>query len=236
MPRAKKTKQTKPLTYDIDRLKPIQDEYIDTLGSDVKYSLEVDPTEKYGLTPLQKDFVRYYIDFRNVNTAAELCGIDQDAAKEWFKMYAIQTEIRRINLALHQRQFATKLLNLDALGGYLTSMLTDEYVPLAEQLSPTDKLRVVDTLIKLNQLKAEAMDSPDVIIEKDIKTELKELSVDAIKSLIDSSENKQKKVELINELNADDILSIEEKSYLETLSTKELLALINETTKNKGDN
>lgn len=215
----------------------LQAAYMSELELNPKYSLDVDPEDKYNLTQLQKDFIKYYIDFRNVNTAADLCGIDMDTAKEYFKSFAAQNEIRRINLALYQRQFASKLLDVDQLGGYLSSLLVDAYTPIADRLSTNEKLRVVDMLLKLNEMKKEGLQNPTIIIEKDINEQLKDLSVDALKALIsNTSNNIDKKVELIDKLDKDNTLTMEDKAYLETLSTTELLQLINDIASHKGGN
>lgn len=220
----------------IDNTVDLQVDYMTALETDPKYSLDVDPENKYSLSETHKNFIRYYIDFRNINTAAELAGIDMDTAKEFFTAYSTQTEIRRINMALYQRQFANKILGVDQLGGYLSSLLTDAYTPLANQLTTNDKLRVVDMLLKINDMKKNAFDDPAVIIEKDVNEQLKELSVDALKELIyQTSTNTDKKVELIDKLDIDNILTLEEKAYLQTLSTQELLKLINETSSIKKE-
>lgn len=225
---------TKTISY--TNTQAVQDKLLTELEVNPKYSLNVDPEGKYNMSDEKKSFVSAYIDFRSVAMCAEVLQISMEKAKELFNDYAVQSEIRRINLALYQRRFATKLLNLDQIGGYLSSLLTDQYVPLVDQLPQSKKLEVVDTLIRLNQLKLEGMNDPAVIIEKDISTQLKDLSIDTIKSLLTESENKNKKVELIANLDKDNVLSLEEKSYLESLSTKELLDLVNETTtKHKGE-
>lgn len=239
MPRKKKKPNVLPPMNkeQLEKQNELQASYMSELELNPKYSLNVDPENKYSMSDLKKMFVKYYIEFRNVNTAADLCNIDMDAAKELFKDFAVQNEIRRINLALYQRQFATKLLDVDQLGGYLSSLLIDAYTPIADRLTTNEKLRVVDMLLKLNELKAEAFKNPTIIIEKDINEQLKDLSVDALKALLsDTSTNINKKVDLIDKLDKDNTLTMEDKAYLETLSTTELLQLINDIASHKGGN
>lgn len=205
----------------------IQKEYISELERNPKYSLEVDPEDKYLMSDLQKKFTKYYIEFKNVNTAAELAEIDMDTAKQFFISYPTQCEIRRINLALYQRQFARKLLNIDEIGGYLTSLLTDEFVPIGDQLKTTDKLKVVQMLIDLNKFKIESMITPSEVMEKDLDAQMKELSIDTIKKLLSTKEKKQDIAGQVAEE-----LSPEETAYLSTLPTKDLLELIE---RNKND-
>lgn len=205
----------------------LQESYINELEVNPQYSLEVDPENKYNMPKVQKEFIKYYVDFKNVNTAAELCGIDQDTAKQFFIAYSTQSEIRRINLALYQRQFCNRLLSIDELGGYLTSLLTEEYVNTADQLKTIDKLKVVQMLIDLNKLKATGLQDPNTLMSKDIDTQLKELSVTTIKQLLSSKNNTTEKQEIISEIGNDN-LTPEENAYLSTLPTKDLLKLIDD--------
>lgn len=209
----------------------IQNEYMLELERNPKYSLEVDPENKYLMSELQKKFTKYYIEFKNVNTAAELAEIDMDTAKQFFISYPTQCEIRRINLALYQRQFANKLLSIDEIGGYLTSLLTDEFVPMGDQLKTTDKLKVAQMLIDLNRFKIESMVTPSEIMEKDLDSQMQELSIDTIKNLISTNKKKQDIASQVS-----DELSPEETAYLSTLPTNELLKLIDKEKNNDAHN
>ena len=224
----KKKDNNQLINYNVDKL---QEDYIREIQTNPKYSLNIDPQNKYKFTQEQVDFIKNYIQFKSIATACELSKIDKDKGKEYFSDYNIQKEIKRIYMALYQRQFANKLLNLDQLGGYLTSLLTDDYIPLADQLSTNDKLKVVDLIIKLNQLKSNGMEKPEIIIEKDINTEIKNLSVEAIKDLLEQKNKKKDKIDLVNEIDKENILSLEEKAYLESLSTTELLKMLNDIKK-----
>ena len=177
----------------------------------------------------QKEFIKHYVNFKSVATAAEICGIDMDIAKAYFVSFQSQAEIRRINLALYQRQFANKLLTLDEIGGYLTSLITDENVPLADQLKTIDKLKVISMLIDLNKTKIESLSNPTTIMAQDLDIEIKNLSIQTIQQLLKA----EKKPKVIETGEFAEVLSPEENAHLSTLSTKELLNLIDET--NKGD-
>lgn len=206
------------------------------LDTNPKYTLEIDPTNKYNFTDLQKMFIQYYLDFRNVNTAAQLCKIDQDVANQWFVSYSVQTELRRLNLALYQRQFAHKLLSIDEIGGYLSSLMTDENVPIADRLSTIEKLKVADMILKINDYKSNVMTNPDIIIETDINTQIKNLSVNAIKQLIEQNKYQtNNKDDIIEQLNVNNTFTDEEIAYLKTLPTNELLNMLNSLT-NKEEN
>lgn len=210
----------------------LQEEYARDLTNDPKYSLLVDPENKLGMTDAQKAFTAHYVQFKNVATAADLAGISMDEAKQCFISYNVQQEIRRINRALYHRQFLNKLITIDELGGYLTSLLTDENVPVADQLRTTDKLRVVDMLIKLNEIKGAGIDDPATLANKDFDYDVRELSVEAIQSLLSANDTLKQKNEILAKLNRSD-LTTEEKEYLKTLPLKDLMQLIEDL--NGGD-
>lgn len=211
----------------LDKVEETQNNYLQTIDTDPKYSLEVDPENKYNLGDLEKAFVRHYVNFKNVNTAAELTGIDMDTAKQFFISYPIQNEIRRINRALYHKQFANKLLTIDEIGGYLTSMLTDDSVPIADRLKSKDKLKVIELMIHLNQLKAQSLEDPSTIANKNIEIEIKNLSIKTISQLLDNIDDQREDTHVVDDLFNN--LTPEEKAYLETLPYEELLKLIEET-------
>lgn len=208
-----------------------QSEYISEIETNPEFSLEVDPTSQYGMTDLQKSFVKFYCDFKSIATAAELAKIDMDTAKEFYTSYSSQQEIRRINRAMYQRQFCTKLLDLDQIGGYLTSVLTDVNVPIADRLKPNEKLRVVDLLIKLNEMKMNAMKDPQVVMEADLDVQIKKLSISTIQELLNQNTKLKDKSKIVAEFT--DCLSPEETAYLSTLPTDDLLELVDKVKESK---
>lgn len=227
----RKKKNKSSLILSENEMKNLQNNYIEEVETNPEYSLSVDPTNKYNMSDEQKKFIEYYIQFKSVPTAAELTGIEMDVAKQYFISWNSQQEIRRINRALYYRQFNNKLLSLDQIGGYLTSLLTDENVPIGDQLKSKDKLKIVEMIIKLIELKKESFENPNTIMEKDLDVQIKNLSVNTIKTLLTQNEND--KIELKNKLYENEDLTIEEKSYLETLPTETLLQIIEESNKNE---
>ena len=208
------------------------DNYLQEIENDPEYSLQVDPLNKYGMSDEQKAFIDYYIQFKNIPYAAKMAGIDLEMGETYFVSYASQQEIRRINKSLVQRQFVSKMMTIDEIGGYLTSLITDENVPLGDRLRTKDKLKVVDLLIQLHDSKYKAIDNPRELSFKDLDMQVKELSIETIKQLLNADNSKDKK-EVIKELKKDSQLSPEEITYLETLSTKDLLDLIDQSNKEK---
>lgn len=218
-------KKTRLPTYiPIDKLKENQEEYIDKVYTDTKYSLEIDPENKYNLTEEKKNFIKNYINFKCINS---------DKEHDFYEEYAVQQEIRRLNLAMYHRQFATKILTVDQIGGYLTSILMDENIAMIDRLETKDKLKVAQMIIDLNKLKQESFSDPNIIDMQEIKEKIETLSVDDIKQMIEQPTNEKterKKEKLI--ANLSDNLSLEEIAYLSTLSVDELIEL--EKLKNGG--
>ena len=227
----RKNKDKSSLILSEKEMNQLQQDYIKEVENNLEYSLSVDPENKYNMCEGQKKFIEYYIQFKNVETAAELTGIDMDMAKQYFVSWNTQQEIRRINRALYHRQFNSKLLSLDEIGGYLTSLLTDENVPIGDQLKSRDKLAVAKMIIDLIELKKESFENPNVIMNKNLDIQIKNLSINTIQSLL--NQNEKDKIELKNKLYENEDLSIEEKSYLETLPTETLLQLIEDSNKNE---
>lgn len=210
----------------IDQVNEVQEKYLQEVETDPKYSLEVDPENKYNMSEFEKAFVKHYVEFKNVNTAAELSNIDMNLAKQYFISYPVQNEIRRINKALYQKQFANKLLTIDDIGGYLTSLLTDENVPIADRLKTKDKLKVVELMLQLNQLKSQSFEDPSVLMNKNFEIEIKNLSIKTITQLLNNADDQREKPNIDEAFNQ---LTPEEKAYLETLPPEDLLKLIEET-------
>ena len=197
------------------------------LDTNPEYSLEVDPTNKYGFNELQKQFIRYYIKYKNIPLAASLACIDNEMATQIFSMYEVEQEIRRISRALYLRQFKHKMLTIDQISGWLSSLITDEFVPDADRLKTTDKLRVAQMLIDLNDFKRNAYADPNAVMTLNIEDQLKEISVDAIKRLIYStSKDSDDKDKVIDEIRLKKTLTVEEVAYLKTLPTKDLLNVV----------
>lgn len=222
----RKKKEVKEIIT-IDEAKDLQKSYEGELETNPKYSLEVDPENKYGMSDEQKEFIRQYVQFKSIATAAELTGIEPEIAKQYFIAWNSQQEIRRINLALYHRQFATKLLDLDEIGGYLTSLLTDENVPIGDRLRTNDKLKVVDLLIKLNEMKINGLQNPNKLMNVDIAMQIKNLSIQTIQQLLLQSDKNEAKTKTVDDEN----LTFEEKAYLSTLSGDQILKLLDSVNK-----
>ena len=234
----KKKKKEMISASEIENSSKVIIDYQKEIDNDSQYSLDVDPLNVYNMPEQQKAFIRAYIEFKNLSFAADMCGIDIDTAKAYFSSYSTQQEIRRINRALYHRQFTTKVLSLEEIGGYLTSIITEENIPIIDRLPTKEKLKAVSMLLELTKLKAEVINNPEKIIEVDVESKLKTLSIDTIRGLLSQCQNPKSsddKNELIKGVYGNN-LSPEEIDYLKTLSTDELLQLIEETKKGNDTN
>lgn len=230
---AKKSAENLPVSGEpigFEELTELEKSYVNQIETDPQYSLEVDPTNKYNMPPKQKEFIKYYTQFKNIPLASQLCEITEKEGKSYYLSFAGQQEIRRINLAMYHRQFSARLLDMDEIGGYLSSILMDTNVAMADRLSPKDKLEVAKMIINLNELKRKTLSNPVEVEYTDLNAQMKNLSVKSIKQLLDtasrSDPDKDDKVGAIEKLNADGHLSPEELAYLNTLSLEQLLDLI----------
>lgn len=207
------------------------------IESNPLYSLEVDPENKYEMPEDQKEFIRQMIQFRSIPIAAELAGIEQDIARQYYLKYDTQCELKRLNLAIYQRQFSNRLLTLNEIGGYLTSMLTDVNVPVSSQLKSVDKLKVIQLLMELNKMNIEANQTSASIKVNDIDLQIKNLSISAIQELLKQNEQENQQTVDKSDYNvSEEGLTEDETEFLRSLSTEEILNLLNETTNKEVEN
>lgn len=224
MARQKKTKTIQPRT-DFEN-NQILAEYSKELETNDAYSLQVDPTGQYHLSESEKSFIKFYIEYRNIALAATCAGIEQDDALKYFAKYDIQQEIKRINHALYLRQFKKKMLSIPELAGFLSSLITDENVPEADKLKTSEKVSVAKYLIELNQNKNLFMQDASKVMEISFEDKVKTMGVESIKLLLNTTTDLDKKKELIDKLNVDGKLTIDDISFLQTLTVEELLDII----------
>ena len=232
MPRKKK--KTEPVY--LPNAQVLQDDYEKELESDLQYSLTVDPLNQYNLTEEHRTFIKLYCQYKNLGFVANTMKISTEDANMYFTSYASQQEIRRINAAMYHRRFHHKMLSLDEIGGFLSSLITDENVPFNDRLNSMDKVKVAGMIVDLNKFKSTAMQNPH---ETDyIEETVKDMSINSIRALLAQTTNHTEdgqKEQLINSLNVDNILTPEEIELLKSMSVKELLMMINELNKGKKD-
>jgi len=227
----KKRKRKENITLlNTEEFQEKKEQYLKLLKESPQYSLLVDPENKYSFGEDEKTFIGLYCEFKNIELAALLSKIDIDKAMTVYGSYAAQQEIRRINNAMYQVQFSNKMLSLEQIGGYLSSLITDN-VPRGDRITSSEKVQVINTLLKIHEMLSNASLRPGDIIDIDIEEELSTLSLDSLKKLLDSSNNvelKKDKEEIIEEFKKFNNLTDEDISYLKSLSVTELLKLLNE--------
>lgn len=233
-----KTTKEKNRKFDLKTIEKENTQITENLAKELdtnpEFSLEVDPTNKYSMSENQKKFVKNYCEFKSIPMSAELSGISLDEAKSYYVAYSSQQEIRRINRAMYQRQFSNKLLSIDEISSWLSSLITDENVPIADRVKTMDKVRIAQMLIDLQLYKNDAINNPSKLIDANIETEIKELSIKSIKTLLkQKDEIKNKKIESIDATNSTQELSPEEEIFLNTLPTKDVVNLLNESNDKK---
>lgn len=225
-----------------DEIIPLETNYINEVYTSKKYSLEVDPFNEYNMTENQKTFIRNFVEYNNIPNAAKLSGINEEEALNYYKLMSTQNEIKRIRLARYHRNFAGKMVSLDEIGSYLTAVLIDE-VPASERIVGQNKLKVVELLIKVNELKTKVINDPTVIDTIDVEEQIKNLSLSSIENLIknasksntnnNSSIEKDEIISQIQELN-DERLTTDEISDLKAMSMESLVEILNSLSDTKN--
>lgn len=148
------------------------------------YSVEIDPNNHYNFTDEEKAFITAWIDYKNILLVSQATGITTDMCTIYMNRWSIKEEIRRITNAIYMKRFATKLISIEQLEGYLDSLLTDKNVPFADRINGKDKLEVVKLILKVKELKEGMIEKPDQIIDVSLEKEIDKLSVDQIKKIL----------------------------------------------------
>lgn len=225
-------------TVGYEEIDNLEENFQEMLNTDPKYSLTVDPEGRYNFTETEHDFIENMIQYKNVQfVSTVLMNISLEEGVEIYKNYNVQAEIKRINLAMYARRFATKMADLNQLGGYLTSGLIDDNVPVADRWGPKEKLAASKLLINLNMIKRTAVDRPDVVEVVEIQKDLEKLSPNELKQLIEyNDEENLEKEKLIDLINEDGLLTMEEIKNLRVMSIEELQNLLETITEGELDN
>lgn len=205
----------------------LHENYAQEINTNPLYSLQPDPLGTYGLDDETKQFIKLYTEYESIPTVCEIMGIDIKKGRLYYFQRAVQNEISRIKNAMYHRQFANRLLNINEIGGYLTSLLMDN-VPKAQQIGGKQKLQVVKMLIDINFKLDESMSKGDIEIldESEINKKLEKLNINELKQLISPNNETQierdKKEEIIKAHTDIDKLSDNELKELLSLTLDEL--------------
>lgn len=199
------------------------------LETDPQYSLEPDPTGELSMTTREKEFVRWYVQHRNIAVASQLAGISVEDGMQIYKSFACQSELTRINMAYKLRQLNMSTLTLEQIGSVLTGYVFDQ-LPDADQLSTKDKMAAMKMIMDIHALKQKIVEESKPLDVVDVESQVKDLSVDAIKALIDktktSDADNAEKEELIKKIDNESALSNEDLHYLRSLTVEDLQMLL----------
>ena len=202
-------------------------EYEDNINSYDQYSLEVDPSNLYNFSELEKNFIELYVEYKNLAVVAKLLNLDEHTTLSTFNKYAVKEEIRRLNRAHYQKIFSQKMLKIDEIGAWLTSIINEDWVD--KNVAIKDKLKASELLINICKFKEESIIDPSSLMKTDIdilEKEIKSLSVKDLKKLIEKTDDNESKKELINKIPSSSLLTEEDKKILMSLSIDELKKMI----------
>lgn len=223
----------------IDMVRQGQEQMITAFENDPAYSLLPDPTGTLQLTENQKKFIECYIEFHSIPYASQLAGITEEEGRDIYFDPVCKEERRRIGRVLNYRRFSRRLLTVDEVGGYLTSLLMDEDFGAGDALTAKDKLQVTRQIIDINKLKAEAYNNPKIIENVDFtEAEMEELTPEDLKTLIEETKKGKhnsdgEKRALIAELNKNNDFDSTDIEYMWGCSVEELEQLLREKKERK---
>lgn len=211
----------------LDKIHEMKDQ-LETLP---EYSLEPDPTGELRMTGTERQFTKWYSQHRNIVVASQLAGISVEDGMEIYRSIKFQNELHRINIAYQLRQINTSALTMDQITSVLSSYVLD-IVPEADRLSTREKLNALKMLADLNMAKTKIIENATPVDVIDVESKVEDLSVDAIKQLIESSKamDKQndKKEEMIKMIDNTSVLSNEDIIYLRSCSIEQLQSILDE--------
>ena len=70
-----------------NQVKELKTRYFNELEKNPKYSLEIDPENKYNFPEDQKKFLKYYVEYKSLPVAAEFAEIDMNMARSYYLSY-----------------------------------------------------------------------------------------------------------------------------------------------------
>lgn len=138
----------------------------------------------YHFTADERQFISLWIEFRNIVIIASMMNMSQKECSMFFTNPHVMNEIARISRARMKRRFACKILTLDECESYLTSCITDDNVPISEQMTNEKKLVAMKLLLEVKEMKADGLVTPSVLDNMPLETEIQELSISTIKALL----------------------------------------------------
>lgn len=170
---------------------------MDYVNDQKAYSLEVDPDDKYHFTEKERAFVYMMAEYKNLSVVASMMEISPSEAKAMMSNVYVMEELRRLNLAFFHRRIAVRAMSVDEMASWLTSLISDESVPLGDQLTSKEKVKVAALLLDTQKFLTEVYRNPvvfDATANESLEDKISQLSVGEIKKLL-YEETKKSKVE-----------------------------------------
>lgn len=174
-----------------------------------------DSSGVYSYSDNDKLFIQaYFMSGGDTYILSQVLDMDEtDVLKKLYNVY-INEEIKRLQKEMNVLRMSQKIMTLDEMQSYLTSWILDENFYGGEKLNNSDKLKAFKLLEELKIIKANQSDNSYSVLESlPNQDKLENLSVDAIKLLLETNSEKEQKEKIINELikinpnlNKDDLL------------------------------
>lgn len=198
---------------------------------------DVDPKTGYVYTDSDKEFITLWIEFKNLVVVSAMMDMSQREVSELLASEPIRNEIDRLSSERIAKRFTQRVLTLDEMQAFLSGYITDEGVPFADRLDSKGKMNALKLLLDVKEAKAEGIENPQTIDAIPTEVELKSLSVDTIKALLDtrkeSEQTNKEKQALVARIGGATPM---ESADLMNMSTSDLLKILDNINKAKGNN
>lgn len=200
--------------------------------------LAKDKSTGHSFSETERKFITLWIEFKNISLVAQMMKLEQDEILSMLSEKAVRNEIDRISAMRVKKRFAERIMTLDDMEGYLTSLVTDKGVPFAERLNEKDKLNALKLLLEVKDMKAGGLAEPSTLDNLPIEDEIKELSVDTIKELLSRKIDNPKALEENRAIRQKAVLAIpnatpNESADISSMTPKELLNMLDRLEKEK---
>jgi|LSQX01.2.fsa_nt_gb hypothetical protein len=164
------------------------------IENNLEYSLEVDPLGKYQLDDNQKLFVKLYIEYHNYDIIRTIMGLDIQDLFRYQYNFGINSEINRLERAIVVRRVSGKILKIDEIASYLTTMILGVDIPEKDKLTNEQKLKAISLLYKYHELSIDPeMTKKEVFDVVDFDEETRDLTTGEIKLLLSGSKKNKDK-------------------------------------------
>lgn len=180
----------------------------------------------------ERSFILLWLEYKNIVVVASMMGIDNEAAQNMLANYNIRQEINRLTKIQTQKRFATKMISVDQIESYLSSMITDENVSFVDRLSSKEKLDAIKLLMSVKEFKSNMVANPSEVIDVSLDDTIKNMSINSIKSLLNSKKDNNNRKALVDNLSAlESDLNADDVADLQNMSTEELLKIVDKLNK-----